>query len=218
MDGVALRKRIGYEEFDYQMLVDALREYARPRDKITTLLRKGVVVRVKKGLYVFGEDYRRQPVSREILANLMYGPSYVSLEYALHYHGLTPERVETLTSVTCGRARSFATPIGSFSYKQIPTKAFQTGMDRVELDDGRSFLIATRGKALADKLVADRGANIRSQKELRDYLLDNLRVDPIGLRELDPACIADIAKRYRSRKVKMLGEVVGHLRRECGKN
>ena len=45
--------------------------------------RHGGIVRVKKGLYVFGLDYRRGAWSREVLANLIYGPSYVSLDYAL---------------------------------------------------------------------------------------------------------------------------------------
>ena len=86
-----LRKRISGEEFDYQALLDGLREYDRPRDKITNLLRQGGIIRVKKGIYVFGERYRRRPFSRELLANMIYGPSYVSLETALHYYGLIPE-------------------------------------------------------------------------------------------------------------------------------
>ena len=212
MDTFTLRQRIEHEEFDYQVLLDALREYARPRDKISDLLEKGVIVRVKKGLYVFSEAYRRRPVTREILANLIYGPSYISLEYALHYHGLIPERAETLTSVACGRSRAFHTPIGTFSYRRIPDRSFQTGMDRVELDNGRSFLIATPEKALADMVVGDHGAGIQTQTELRDYLLDSLRIDPAGLQELDPERLLDIAGRYRSRRLKMLGKLVASLR------
>lgn len=88
-----LRRRIPHEEFDYQTLLDSLRTYSRPRDKITALLKKGVIVRIKKGLYIFGEEYRKNPYSNEILANLICGPSYISLEYALQYYGLIPERV-----------------------------------------------------------------------------------------------------------------------------
>ena len=78
-----LRQRIPYEEFDYQTLLTALREYKRPRDRITRLLSQGTIVRVKKGLYVFGEGERREPAHKGVLANLIFGPSYVSLEYAL---------------------------------------------------------------------------------------------------------------------------------------
>ncbi len=59
----------------------------------------------------------------------MYGPSYISLEYALQYHGLIPERVEAVTSVTTGRSRRFASPVGLFTYRSIPLSAFRTGMD-----------------------------------------------------------------------------------------
>ena len=175
------------------------------------MLAKGDIVRVKKGLYILGETLRRRPFCRELLANLMYGPSYVSLEYALHYHGLTPERVETLTSVTCGRSRTFDSPVGTFSYRMIPMEAFRTGMDRVELDDGRSFLIAIPEKALADRIVADRGAGISTQKELHEYLLEDLRIDPVNIRGLDPSRLMEIAQHYRSRRVKLLADLIPRL-------
>lgn len=213
MTNAQLLNSIPYEEFDYQTLLDAVHEYARPRMKISAMLAKGDIVRVKKGLYILGESLRRRPFCRELLANLIYGPSYVSLEYALHYHGLTPERAETLTSVTCGRSRTFDTPVGPFSYRMIPLEAFRTGMDRVELDDGRSFLIAVPEKALADRIVADRGAGITTQKELHDYLLSSMRIDPGMLRELDPARLAEIAQHYRSRRVKLLADLVSRLRK-----
>lgn len=206
-----LIKSIPYEEFDYQTLLDSVHEYAQPRMKISGMLAKGDIVRVKKGLYILGESLRRRPFCRELLANLVYGPSYVSLEYALHYHGLTPERVETVTSVTCGRSRTFDSPVGTFSYRMIPMEAFRTGMDQVELDDGRSFLIAIPEKALADRIVADRGAGISTQKELHEYLLADLRIDPANLRGLDPSRLMEIARHYRSRRVKLLADLITRM-------
>ena len=208
-----LRNKIPHEEFDYQTLLDALRGYAQPRMKISGLLAKGTIVRVKKGLYIFGESERRRPFCRELLANLIYGPSYISLEYALHYHGLTPERVEVVTSVTCGRSRTFDTPVGAFSYRMIPLEAFRTGMDQAELDAGRSFLIAIPEKALADRIVAERGVGITTQKELHEFLVEHLRIDPAALAKLDPARLAEIAGHYRSRRVKLLADLVTRLRR-----
>lgn len=155
-----LRNAIPGEEFDYQTLLDALTDYAAPRDRISTLLRQGAIIRVKKGLYVFGDRFRRSLYCRELLANLIYGPSYLSLDFALHHQGMIPERVETLTSVTTGRSRVFDTSVGRFSYRMIPLAAFRTGMDREELADGRSYLIAVPEKALADKLLCGRGSGI----------------------------------------------------------
>ena len=166
----SIRKQIAHEEFDYQTLIDSLKEYSRPRDKISDLLRKRIIIRVKKGLYIFGEGYRSKPYSREILANLIYGPSYISLDYALQHYGLIPERVEAVTSVSTGRSRRFFTPVGLFTYRMIPLQAYRIGMDRVDIGDGRAFLMATPEKALADKLYDARGTGIKTQKELTEYL------------------------------------------------
>ena len=65
------------EEFDYNFAMSALSEYKNPRIEINDLLKKGEIIRVKKGLYVFGPDLAREPYSRETLANLIYGPSYI---------------------------------------------------------------------------------------------------------------------------------------------
>lgn len=204
----AIRKQIPQEEFDYQTLLDCLKGYARPRDKISDLLRKGSIIRIKKGLYIFGDEYRRKPFSREILANLMYGPSYISMEYALQHYGLIPERVEAVTSVSTGRSRRFSTPVGLFTYRMIPLEAFRIGMDRIEIGDGRAFLMATPAKALADKLQEVRGIGIQSQRELYEYLENNLRIDPVALKELKPAELNAISRGYQSRRIRLLSDLV----------
>jgi len=212
-----VRKLIPYEEFDYQTLMGALKGYAHPRDRITTLLRKGSIIRIKKGLYVFGEDDRQRPCSREILANLIYGPSYISLEYALGYYGIIPERVEAVTSVTVGRSRKFSTPIGLFVYRMIPMAAFRTGVDQVETGDGRSFLIAVPEKALADKVRSDK-VSIRTQKELQAWLFDDLRIDLAAIQEMNPSRLEEYASRYRSRKILLLSKLTRRLGRYGGGN
>jgi predicted transcriptional regulator of viral defense system len=208
-----IRKNIPQEEFDYQTLLVALGDYARPRDKISDLISKGIIIRVKKGLYVFGDGAGQTPYSHEVLANLIYGPSYISLDHAMQHYGLIPERVEAVTSVTTGRSRRFLTPIGLFTYRMIPLRAFQIGMDRIEIGDGRAFLIATPEKALADKIYEDRGTGIQTQQELADYLETNLRVDLRAVREMNPDNLDEIAKRYRSLKIRALGRLVRRMRR-----
>jgi hypothetical protein len=92
-------------------------------------------------------------------------------------------------------------------------EAYQIGMDRVELEGGRSFLMATPEKALADKLRDERGTGIRTQRDMRSYLLDHLRIDSEGLGKLDSNRLAAIASRYHSRKIEALAGVVRHLAR-----
>jgi len=210
---VNVRDSIPAEIFDYQILIDALKGLAYPRNRINDLLRQGIIIRVKKGLYVFGDKHRKYPYSKELLANLIYGPSYVSLDYALAYHGLIPERVEALTSVTPNRSRRFATPVGLFIYRQIPSRAYEVGMVRMEADHDQAFLIASPEKALADKTVSVRGAPIVSAAEMRRFLEEDLRIDAEAVRALAAERIDDYAGRYRSRRLRLLSVVVKRLSR-----
>jgi len=208
----ALRARVPHEEFDYTALTDGLRGYARPRDRITTLLGRRAIVRIKKGLYVFGPTYRRAPYSRELLANLIYGPSCISLEYALSYYGLIPEGVDTVTSVTTAKPRVFTTPVGRFTYWPVPETVFWMGIDRVETGDGRAFLIARREKALCDTLVRRRGAEIRTLRHVETSLAVDLRIDLGDLRDLDAALVRVIARRWRSRRLRLFADLLARLR------
>jgi len=207
---IDVRNRIPAEVFDYQTLTDALKGLSSPRDKITDMLRQGIIIRVKKGLYVFGDKYRRYPYSKELLANLVYGPSYVSLDYALAYYGLIPEGVEALTSVTPNRPRRFSTPVGLFIYRQIPARAYEEGMVRVEGAHNQAFLIASPEKALADKLVSVRGAPIASIGEMGRFLEEDLRIDSGAIRSFSVERVEEFAGCYRSLRLRRLG---GYLRR-----
>ncbi len=195
-----LREQIGREEFDYPALMAALSGYANPRDKVTSLLRRGVIIRVKKGLYVFGGALRRRPFSRELLANLIYGPSFVSMDYALAYHGLIPERVEAVTCVTPKRGRNFNTPVGTFVYRQVREDYFPLGMDRLEQGDV-AFLLAVPERALVDKVRDDRGNSLRSSGDAAAYLFENLRIDRAAAADLDVEFLEELAEAARSRKV-----------------
>jgi len=213
---IDVRDRVRAEIFDYQTLIDALKGLAYPRNRINDLLRQGIIIRVKKGLYVFGDRYRRNPYSKELLANLVYGPSYVSLDYALAYHGMIPERAEALTSVTPNRSRRFATPVGLFIYRQIPARAYEIGMARMEADHDQAFLIASPEKALADKIVSARGARIASVVEMSRFIEADLRIDPGALRSLSAESIDEFAQRYRSLKLRNLGRLLRRIQRSKG--
>ncbi|MCD4751108.1 MAG: hypothetical protein K8R59_17180 [Thermoanaerobaculales bacterium] len=206
-----LRQQIDREEFDYQALMAALKVYANPRDRVTVLLRRGDIVRVKKGLYVFGDMLRRRPYSRELLANLIYGPSFVSLDYALAFHGLIPERVEAMTSVTTKRPKTFDTPIGSFMYRQSPLGSFYLGMDRVEEGDV-AFLIATPERALADKVRDDRGHPLRTQGEAERYLFEDLRIDAAGFEQMDICLLGELAEGLRSKKIALCTSLLQEMK------
>ena len=199
-----IRRAVNTDVFDYQQLMDCLRDYAKPRDKIRAMLKAGEIVRVKKGIYVFGEDYRRGPWSREILANLIYGPSYISLDYALSYHGLIPERVVVVTSVSLSRSRRFETPLGLFTYRSLSFRKYSIGIDQGALEAEQHFLIATPAKALADKIWTDQRFTPRRTADFHAYLYEDLRINSDALNGIDRILLGRIAQQYGSRKIRLL--------------
>ncbi|NLX95484.1 MAG: type IV toxin-antitoxin system AbiEi family antitoxin domain-containing protein [Rhodopirellula sp.] len=195
-----MRQQFGRDVFDYQQLTACLSHLRKPRDRIHKLLAKGDIVRIRKGLYTFGRMYRRESLSLEVLANLIHGPSYISLDYALSCHGLIPERVSTVTSVALGRSRQFDTPLGTFTYQSLSLPRYALGADLVESSAG-CFLIACAEKALADKVWTDKRFSGASRSDFRPYLEEDLRIDPADLARLDRSRFQIIQQAYRSKKI-----------------
>jgi hypothetical protein len=207
-----IRQLIQQDVFDYQTLMTTLRSYSSPRDKISRLINSGEIVRLKKGLYLFGEALRKRPVSKMYLANLLHGPSYVSLEYALQYYSLIPERVTEITSVTPGRSKRYQTPVGNFSYLHIPLPCFASGMDILTDESGTSFLIATPEKALMDRIHT--GPKLRTGKDMELYLLEDLRINPSDLVQMNHEMITEYCNTLGSNKSGIFLQVLKQLQRK----
>ena len=198
-----VRSRAPSEIVDYGFVMDCLKNYSFPRTKLTQLLKTEALIRIKKGLYVFGPLYSRQPYSLEVLANLIYGPSYVSLEWALHTYGMIPERVEEITSVTTKRSRMFTTPIGRFSYAHRPALAYSVGVERRQISDYQGFLIATPEKALVDLLTIRRG-KVSKISEIAQLLFEDFRIEEEDLQKLDLSLLKKINDVYPHSTITLL--------------
>lgn len=204
-----IRKKVIADEIDYGFLMSCLSDYKNPRDKITQLLKSKILIRVKKGLYVFGPDYARGPYSREVLANLIYGPSYISLDYALSFYGMIPERIEVVTSVTDKRKKFFTTPVGNFSYAYLNPTRYHLGFTQIALDDVHNILIATREKALADKIHFAK--DINTVTDVIEFLTDDLRIEKISLEKFSLAKIKKLAQSYKSSRVTLLYQALKEI-------
>lgn len=202
MSLLALRREINGEIFDYQTLKDFLRGVKYPRSKIGRLLKKGEIVRIKKGLYVFGEAWRKGGISLEVAANLIYGPSCVSFEYALFRYGMIAERATVVTSLTIGRGKEFETPIGVFRYRSIEKNKFSVGIEYREIPGEGGYFVASREKALAD--VVSRIKKSFSLSDLRFYLIEEMRIDAKSLKSLDKQKMEEIASVYQNKLVNKL--------------
>jgi len=108
-------------------------------------LAAGEVIRICRGLYCLGSRYRDRPVDSLIVAQMIMGPSYVSLEAALAFHGWLTEAVETVTSACDARGRRFQTPIGGFSFDRVPQHRLFAGVCRVPRADGQAALVHRSG-------------------------------------------------------------------------
>jgi hypothetical protein len=183
--------------FDHTWLLGHLREYASARGKINTMLKKGELVRVKKGLYIPGKKFHKD-YSRGVLANLIYGPSYVSFEYALSWYGMIPERVYTVTSACAKRHKIFNTPVGNFEYIKVPSRGYAEGIG-FAMEAGSRFLVASREKAVADLLAA--ASPLETMADLEAYLYDNRRMEYNDIRTLDHTHFSAIAPLYRKRNL-----------------
>jgi hypothetical protein len=185
--------------FDYTYLTDMLQGYRYPRNKIQRLVNSRKLQRLKKGLYL-QRTQQNSPIQKALLANLIYGPSYISLEYALSYWGLIPEYVDEVTSITNKRNKIFRTPLGIFSYRYLSTHKFDLAVVLVQ-NNGKSFLIATKEKALCDKLYFS--PKMPSQKDILLHIEQNLRIDIEEIQSLHQDRLIELKDHFQHSNVSL---------------
>jgi len=150
------------------------------RQQLSRWTKRGYVDQLRRGLYAIARPYRKVDPHPFVVANALVPSSYVSLQSALRHHGLIPEHVPTVTSVTTGRPGERSTPLGPHLYHHI-AEAYFWGYDTVEVARGQDAFVATREKALLDLVY------LRPGGADRDFL-ESLRLqdlDGLDLEELE---------------------------------
>ena len=205
MDFVRLIKDYTNAPLTRHLLLEILREYKRPNDKISELIKNGELVSLRRGLYVLGTKTDLPIPDSFLIANHLRGPSYVSLESALSYWGFIPERTYEISSITVKPSKKYNTPIGRFGYQQLPTPYYSYGIRSVELTLNQLVLMASPEKAICDKIILTPNVNLRSIKQTRVFLLDDLRMDENLLRTLNLEVITTwLEKAPKNNSLKML--------------
>lgn len=174
-----------------ELLIDQLSEtYASPACKIGRMVENGEIVRLKRDLYE--TDVHVAPY---LVANDLYGPSYISYEFALSWHEIIPEFVRVVTSATCNKHRNkkFTNSLGSFSYSDVPEAVFKEGVDTL-IQDNREYRMASPVKAVCDKLY--KMPPIRSPLELESLMFDDLRFDEESILSMDAKTVRKYAGLY----------------------
>lgn len=198
---------------DAQTLLVLLSSYQRPRDWMHRMVKNGELIRLRNGFYLITEKIQQGPnriIPYEQVANFLYGPSYVSLEWALSFYGMIPERVFTVTSMTLGRTKEYHTPIGDFAYYPLRSNRYSVGIEQKKSPCSiGGFLMASREKALVDFVF--KSCNRLNQQQLKTELLESKRINLDIIHELDKSLLADIAENYQSKTVHYLINLIGSL-------
>lgn len=189
-------KDIGTIPFDLSVLQSFFPDCKHITDKAIRFESAGLITRLKKGLYVANTD--DSSFSRELLANHLYGPSYVSMNWALKWHGLIPERVYLVESLTTKHSRKFTNAIGTFHYQNCPDEYFPIGIT-IKGSGNIRFLIASPEKALCDYICYNK-VTLRFLKDVGAFLEEDLRFDMDIIPDLNLEIIRRCAEKGRKSK------------------
>lgn len=198
---------------DHATLADILLTlgYTRINDKIADLKRRGMIASLKSGLYVHTSTLSSNIVSKEMIANNLLGPSYISFDYALSFYGLIPERVHEVTSATTKRSKAFQTDFGVFSYRQINKEIYPLGLQIHSLKNG-NFLMASKEKALCDKVYFTKDISIRTKSAMMEFLINDLRIDVDELIDCDVETLKHYKNISKSKKIELLASILEGLK------
>ena len=179
-----------------QFLIDELKDYKNPKTKIQRMVASDELYPIIQGLYETNKF-----VNPFNLAEAIYSPSYISFETALSFYELIPERVYQITSATFDkhRRKEYNTSFGTYTYRDIPKAVYPYGIRLISVEKGYTYKIACKEKALLDKLYAS--SPLANAKDMRYYLLDDLRINTFVLESFDKEFIYSIYSLYNSRNI-----------------
>ncbi len=194
---------------DYASLSNILKNngYFGINDKISKLKQDGLICSLKKGLYLHTSPFVYDLYSKELIANTLLSPSYITFDYALYFYSLIPESVHEVSSATTKRSKEFQNKTGSYTYKQIKKELYPIGLTFEKTKKG-NFLIATKEKALCDKVYFTKDIQISSCKAMLDFLVDDLRIDLDELKGCDMEIFTKYQKISGSKKIAILEKVL----------
>lgn len=177
------------------------------RRQVREWVKKDYLIPLKRGLYIFSSQWRKIQPSVLFMANFLVLPSYVSLEQALGFYQIIPEKVTVITSVTTKKTKIFKNLVGSFEYRSIKEDLF-FGFKK-EIDNNQEFFIALPEKALLDFFYLNNHFQ-GDFSELESLRLQNLEVLNIKLLET-------YGLKYNKRIRKIAEVLIEFVKKEKGK-
>ncbi len=183
-----------------KMAKNNYKDYANKNSKLAREVKMKKLFKIINGLYETEEN-----TPGYLLAGSIYGPSYISFEYALFYYGLIPERVSTVTNATFAKRKKkqYNTKFGIFTYRDVPSLAYPEAIV-LKKEGDYTYQIATPEKALCDKLYTL--SPLKNYYNLEKMLFADLRIDEEEFKKLNYEIIEKLSNLYHSTNVNLLAK------------
>ncbi len=157
---------------------------------IKRAVHEGYLQRLRRDYYLIRQLPNKPMLNTFELAQFIYGPSYISFESALSYHGWIPERVTVTCSATVKQTKSFNTPVGEFSFEKTPNDSFKLGVSYIREESAR-YLMAYPWKAIADMIYCRK----KTWSTVNDLMLD-LRIEEDSIKNHKLDLLAELSNEY----------------------
>lgn len=187
----------------YNTLLNALDDVSRPEQKIKYLTLKGHLTQIMKGWYL--QNTGDSTYSRFHIANVLYGPSYVTGLTALSYLGWIADRAVTVDSVVFKRSKGLNTSLGLFRYHHLPRDVFHYGITSLQESEKINCLMASPTKALYDYFLLTPYLTFTGKNDMLSFLEEDLRFDTERMHELDLGLLEKLCLLgHKERQIKIL--------------
>lgn len=186
----------------HTIIMQELKNYKAPGNKLSRMVNGELIMPVIRGLY---ETEKNTP--GYLLAGSIYGPSYLSFDYALSHYGLIPEAVYVFTSATFEKrkAKKFTTQFGTFIYRDVPSSIYPLGI-QIKKEGPYAYAIASPEKALCDKLYSI--SPVKNKKEMQQLLFSDLRIDENEFIKLNHNDLITLCELYHCTNLKILAKLL----------
>lgn len=154
------------------------------------------LTRLKRGLYLVTQKIRSDIPDTKEIAQVIYGPSYISFETSLSFHSWIPEGVTVLTCACSKRGKEFNTPLGPITYERVPKDFFFLGIKFYKTPTS-SYMMAKPWRALAD-LIYTRHLDWPSLA----HITKDLRIETEDLQDSDLVMLEELSQHYPSKRTR----------------
>lgn len=165
------------------------------KNQLTRWRKNGKIIKLKRDFYVLNDEDRKINPSRLFMACEIYRPSYVSLEYALSFYGIIPEKVADITCIAAQKTLTIENAFGRFVYQHIKADCFAGFLESKD-ETGLTYYMATPEKAAVDFIYLNKN---RFSENFERILTESFRFQNLNI--LDTKLLLNYGKLFKNKKL-----------------